>query len=254
MNWDADLFTIDLGNSNPHIGCFKKGNLTSLASWKDGVWDALLSSKRPICLANVGLAWAELHKGKQVTQVANFKNHGHFLDMHSDYEESIGDDRIVQAYFLYRKKLLTGEAPSLLLIDAGTFITLDFITQNGHHGGMIYPGPQTFLNSYTKGAHLPKLNAASLRDNFLMTPPGMGRSTQDSITQALKHYLREIPKSIHADNIVLTGGYAQLLLPVFREIKGVQVQVIPELIHTSLNYFYHQQHNGDKPVCAPSLV
>ena len=62
-----------------------------------------------------------------------------------------------------------------LIIDIGTCITYDLLTQNNYIGGQISPGVYMRLNSlYSDTANLPKLN-------FDIISQDIGKTTKDSI-------------------------------------------------------------------------
>ena len=147
-------------------------------------------------------------------------------------KKQIGKDRLFQAAFLYH--LYPNE--DLILIDAGTFITIDFINKNGFLGGYIFQGLKTFLAGYKKGARLPELNVAEISlDHF--HDKSIPISTKEAILGACTHYIKGIVETIklHLKNkkIIITGGEAK-----YFSAQISSAQVINHLIHYSLYYLY----------------
>ena len=64
------------------------------------------------------------------------------IKISTNYENSIGIDRQVLIYDLQKK----GSSKFSVIIDAGSFITVDFTKDNLHLGGYIFPGVKNFLN------------------------------------------------------------------------------------------------------------
>ncbi|MDX2108682.1 MAG: type III pantothenate kinase [Verrucomicrobiota bacterium] len=91
-----------------------------------------------------------------------------------DEPRTVGQDRIaagLAAKFYH-------PLPSIVL-DMGTAVTCDWISERGYEGGLIAPG-LAIMASYMheKTAQLPLLDPSDLR-----TPPGLGRNTVDQMKQ-----------------------------------------------------------------------
>jgi len=237
------IVTYDLGNSNPHLGLFIEGKLQSIRTegdffshfpkdeWKN--WTFLLSQ-----VGKPNQYSLHLTEAKKTFTVKDFRKNNLMGSMPIHYQESLGDDRLIQAFYLFENS----KANTILFIDAGTFITIDFINrsnQEGFLGGYIFPGLKTFLNSYERGAQLPGLTVDNIPWNKLDLP----HSTNEAILAATKIYLESILKNFiqNSNNdieIVLTGGDATKVSDILNSISRNQFSIQPELIHHALFYAY----------------
>ena len=141
------LITIDNGNTHPNVGIFNNGVLQSvvpLDQYTQNPDDYIL-------VASVGYALPI----KSNFDLKSKRTKTHFFDMKVHYSETLGDDRLIASYGLF-KKMKKNE--KILLIDAGTFITTDLITDDGFQGGYIFPGISRFLKTYSESAQLPSLS------------------------------------------------------------------------------------------------
>ena len=161
---------------------------------KHNVNDVIISSVRDKVYANFGIKTLYL-------------NHLTRLPITINYEtpETLGNDRIanlVAASVLYPNK-------NILIIDAGTCITIDFIDQNKeYHGGRISPGIEMRYKSLHKfTSNLPKLTISN-------TALQIGKDTNSSIVSGVeKGVVAEIEtiiddfKNENEDLfVILTGG------------------------------------------------
>lgn len=224
------LITIDNGNTFPTVGIHTSSKLEeviALASYQAEKNDYVL-------ISNVG---------KPLSIKASFdlkskRSKNAFFDMPVDYSESLGDDRLISSYHIF-KKIFGSE--KILIIDAGTFITCDLISSKGFLGGHIFPGINRFLESYGNSAQLPTLKKEDLKNFALGTNHTLPHNTQEAILAAaiiyLQSSLEKIIKTHSPDRIVLTGGSAL-------EIKNLISLKVPfeldhHLIHLALSTLYH---------------
>ena len=119
--------------------------------------------------------------------------------------ERTGIDRILNCkagYFLF--------GSPLIVVDMGTAVTIDFVSEKGEFaGGIIIPGPKLWLSSLTE---------TSLRTevDFGMKTGLIGKDTEKSITSGLKYGLSSAINGIvkimmerySVSKVVLTGGWA----------------------------------------------
>lgn len=133
------------------------------------------------------------------------------LPIKLNYEtpETLGKDRIAGAVGGFMQFPHT----PLLIVDVGTALTIDYISDDGvFQGGIISPGPvirYKALHQFT--GKLPLLEPV---DN----PPGIGKSTAGSIQagvqQGILHeingYINQYQKMYPALKVILTGGFAYL--------------------------------------------
>jgi type III pantothenate kinase len=230
------IVTIDNGNSNPHFRIYEDGKASSPKPLVE-----LQKENAIYIISQVGKNNSTLDSlESKLISFNKFRLANSFLSMPVSYSKSLGVDRLYQAYYLYKNSKLPQ-----ILIDAGTFITIDLITKNGFEGGFIFPGEKTFLESYSKGANLPTLTLDQLnwqnKDEIPVT-------TEEAILVACKNYLRNTYKDIiekHRDvSIALTGGncqkHATLIQDIFPESE---IEITPHLIHDSLYEIYCETKN-----------
>jgi type III pantothenate kinase len=158
-------------------------------------------------------------------------SHKSKLPFSVEYEtpETLGTDRIAAVAGAY--KLSPGS--EVLVIDAGTAITYDFLSAGIYKGGNISPGlTMRFkaLNKFTE-----KLPLVSLKNSFTIP----GRNTNDAIaagvitgvTYEINEYIRTFKKK-HIDfKIILTGGDSEFL----KDKINYQIKYMPDIVIDGLN-------------------
>ena len=130
-----------------------------------------------------------------------------------DTPHTLGQDRLAAS--VGAKKLCEHE--NLLIIDAGSAITYDFVTEKGEYvGGNIAPGIKmrfTMLQRMTK-----KLPLVEVDENELI--PLFGKNTRDAIAAGVirgiayevKGYMRTLSEKVPHFRTFLTGGNAPFIL------------------------------------------
>jgi type III pantothenate kinase len=237
------IVTYDLGNSNPHLALFVEGKLQSIRSEMDFFSHFAQSEWEnwTFVLSQVGKSnqySLNIKKAQKAYSVKDFRNNHRIGNMPIHYQETLGDDRLIQAYYLFQKS----SAKKILLIDAGTFITIDFINrseQEGFMGGYIFPGINSFLKSYERGAQLPGLTP----DKISWEKNELPHSTNEAILSATKIYIESLlsyfNQILDEDfEIVLTGGDAFRLNEILKLKASIHCSIQPELIHHALFYAY----------------
>lgn len=228
------IITVDNGNTNPHVGIFQDEKLVQIIPLKD--YSPLPDDY--ILISDVGAPLTF----KPSFDLKTKWHHKKFFDMPLNYSETLGEDRLITAYALFKQLRLSEK---ILAIDAGTFITMDLIDESGFSGGFIFPGIRTFLSSYKKGFHLPELRE---KTDFELS--GLPHSTEEAILGAVEIYLisilENIIKKTSPDRIVLTGGSYELIKnKIFKINSEVQLETNPHLLHSSLFWIY-QHHLRSK--------
>ena len=230
------ILTLDNGNTNPHVGLFKNRKLLEVIPLSHLADSANLMNeeKIKIIISDVGKS-IDLPKNivleRPPLKISKLRENKSFLKMPVNYTETLGEDRLCQSYFAFK----TSQVFPTVVVDAGTFTTVDFIDEQGLQGGLIFPGAKTFLNSYGKGQNLPLL---SLEENTsTKTLIKLPQDTDLAIKKGLEVFLRSIYDFVLNDlcpkNVILTGGLAHTLLPFFKNGK-LKVQLEPYYIHNSL--------------------
>lgn len=246
------LITIDNGNTHPHVGFFQHKKLQQVFSLEEfsrkSLWKKGPYRDSPIVLSHVGknLPFIKTLKSR-IFDLHQFKSKKFFLRMPFNYTSTLGDDRLYQSYYIFHKNKLRQKTS--LLIDAGTFTTIDRITAAGAEGGFIFPGTQVFLNAYRAGNHLPQLQSKDVSFGLRLSTP---HSTEEAILKAAQIYSRSLYLEIFRlypdiQEIILTGGsathHAKILktldLPAGLRLR-LRLRQDKHLIHKSMAIIYDQ--------------
>ena len=159
-------------------------------------------------------------------------SHKSLLPFKIDYDtpETLGPDRIAAVAGAFN--MFPGE--EVLVIDAGTAITFDFLSGSVYKGGNISPGlTMRFkaLNKFTS-----KLPLISSVESFTFP----GRNTTDAIlagvitgvTYEINEYIRTFENN-HTDfKIILTGGDSEFL----KNKINYHITYMPDIVIDGLNY------------------
>jgi len=159
-------------------------------------------------------------------------SHKSRLPFRIEYETpgTLGPDRIAAVAGAY--SYFPGE--EILIIDAGTAITFDYLSANIYKGGNISPGLAMRFRALHKFTG--KLPLVSPADNY--TSPG--KNTIDAImagvitgvSYEINEYIRTFEKK-HTDNkVILTGGDGEFL----KNKIDYQSRYMPDIVIDGLNY------------------
>lgn len=229
------VFTLDLGNSNPHVGYFESGKLLEVMTWNEfrRKWPADKLSTQQLIKSQVGNNPEGLEGYLAFCQAVPRLEKMRFLDMPVFYSETLGLDRLYQAYLAYKKFSNKG---AVAVIDAGTFITMDLIDSKGFQGGYIFPGLTPFLSSYRQGSQLP-----ALKLDHWQTTENLPQTTEAAILQATQFYLQKIVSGFldqtSPAKLILTGGAHGLIETALKNeklLKKFEVMTEPHFIHEAL--------------------
>jgi type III pantothenate kinase len=159
-------------------------------------------------------------------------SHKSKLPFKMEYEtlETLGTDRIAAVAGAYR--VFCGK--NVLIIDAGTAITFDFIIGNSYKGGNISPGIDMrfrALNNFTG-----KLPLIEKSPDFSFP----GKNTTDAIlagviagvTYEINEYIRTFKKRHKNIKIIMTGGDSGFL----KERLSNKTHYMPDIVIDGLNY------------------
>ncbi|MBQ7192550.1 MAG: type III pantothenate kinase [Paludibacteraceae bacterium] len=133
----------------------------------------------------------------------------------NDYEspDTLGLDRLAAAV----GAVAMCPNKDLLIIDAGSAITYDVVTANGHYlGGNIAPGLK--MRFYALHHRTKKLPMVDVSENSLI--PLFGKNTHDAIVAGVvrgvafevKGYIRALQTQGTEPTVMLTGGHAPYIL------------------------------------------
>ncbi len=204
---------VDIGNTFTKLGVSDKTNkITNLVSFTNNnqqIYDYIVSySIKNAIISNVGsnnFKLIELLKNLEIPSI--FFNHKTPIPIKNLYStpETLGVDRlaaIVGAFSLFKNK-------NILIIDAGTALTIDFINEKAEYlGGNISPGIEMrfkALNKFTS-----KLPLVSKSNNFNY----IGNSTKNAIISGVQQgmineiegYINNFSKKYKNLKVILTGG------------------------------------------------
>ena len=148
---------------------------------------------------------------------------------------AVGQDRLVGAY---AAKTLYG-CPALI-VDFGTAITFDVVSQKGHYeGGIIVPGIRLSAESlFSKTALLPRV------DKIRRPKSLIGKTTRDSILSGIFHgyaamsdgLIQAISQGFQTKpKVVVTGGHTELMNSY---MKRKVDKVDPHLVFHGMSLLY----------------
>ena len=149
-----------------------------------------------------------------------------------EYEtpETLGPDRIAAVAGAFN--VFTGS--DVLIIDAGTALTFDFLSDNIYKGGNISPGLSMRFRALNKFTD--RLPLVSPTEYFTFP----GRNTTDAIragvitgiTYEINEYIRTFEKKRTHFKIILTGGDSEYL----KDKIDYEVTCMPDIVTDGLNY------------------
>lgn len=168
-----------------------------------------------------------------------------------DTPQTLGQDRLAAA--VGAKSLCPDE--NLLIIDAGSAVTYDFVSDKGEYmGGNIAPGLKmrfTMLQRMTK-----KLPLVEVEENELI--PLFGKNTRDAIAAGVirgiayevKGYMRTLSEKVPHFQTFLTGGNAPYILNNVRTSRTEKrdIRVEKNLVLTGLNTILIFNKTAAKPL------
>jgi len=176
------IVAIDSGNTSSYVGVFRHGAIEKTyekTSYLELIELVLELDPAHIIVGSVNIPLSDFSRDLPVSKLFLLDHHTP-LPFRNLYETpaTLGLDRMALSAGAW------AEFPNrnILVIDAGSCITYDFVNEKGEYlGGGISPGLQLRLNSlhdYT--ANLPLVD---LKEN----PPLIGSSTEDSILSGIVH-------------------------------------------------------------------
>lgn len=183
----------------------------------------------------------EAFKKKSPQSYLEYKNHllnDSFLNMKINYAKTLGWDRLIQSYKLWN--ILKAEnLQSGLIIDAGTMTTLDIVsTEQGHLGGYILPGLNSYAGIFQVSKQLPTKNdlVLSLKNSQHTCIP---INTLDAITygywQSFLSLIKEIHNNYKLQKIIISGGDGEFWSKNLTQNKAFSA------ISTELNLLFPHQ-------------
>ncbi|MES2865103.1 MAG: type III pantothenate kinase [Bacteroidota bacterium] len=213
------ILTIDVGNTNIKVAVFKhvnlvekfvfqknefKNNFKNISKKYSNCTDAVLSSVGK--LDQTEILWLKKHYNLiEINQSSLFP----FKNLYGS-PKTLGVDRMVLA----AGAVLLYPNQNALIIDAGTCVTYDFITnENKYLGGAISPGLRLryeSLHNFT--ARLPLLEK-KLPENFIgnNTEEAIHSGVVNGLCNEIEGFVSEYSVKNEQFTIILTGGDANFL-------------------------------------------
>jgi len=211
---------LDIGNTKVKWGLFSNDRTPEFGECESAHFPPkALGGKKP---KSVVYASTHAHTGKLISAFASASLVQNMRELPFEFKtkyttpETLGEDRI--AAVIGALKLFPDK--NVLIVDAGSCITYDFVGEDGvHEGGMISPG----LHMRLKAMHqfTGKLPLAEVPE----TPNPLGRSTAEAIGQGALmgcvyeiesyiSYLQYQNKNLHT---ILTGGDGKLFVKFIKK-------------------------------------
>lgn len=234
----AYQLAIDVGNSRSKIGLFQDRDLVQLVTFKneDLSQNSLLFSEFEINRVIVSSVNEVAEKSLKIeTHYSNvlYLNYKTNLPISLGYEspETLGKDRI--AAVVGAQKSISSS--NLLVIDAGTCITYDFLTKGVYLGGAISPGIQMRLkamNDFTNKLPLIDWGRAKRPQTIGKTTiTSMLSGTINGIIGEMQGFINDYLKQYPELQTVITGGDANFFE---KELKN-GIFADPNLVLKGLN-------------------
>ena len=151
-----------------------------------------------------------------------------------NYSDTLGEDRLISAFYTY-KNFKTNS----LVIDAGTFVTIDVVTTKGFEGGYIIPAAETYFEAYQNGENLKDFTLSAT------TSAGLPHDTEKAMAgsyQAFAALVRELIREHQIQKVLITGGGSALWSELLAGMEAPPVvETHPDLIHSALLYWMTTQ-------------
>lgn len=152
-----------------------------------------------------------------------------------DSPKTLGVDRIALASAAIKKY----PNQNVLVLDAGTCITYDFINSKGEYfGGAISPGVQMRYNAlHTFTANLPLLKPKTIK-NFIGadTNNSIHSGVVNGVSNEIDGIIKQYQKKYSDLTVVLTGGDTYFLSKQLKSVIFAHPNFVLEGLHTILTY------------------
>ncbi len=206
---------VDIGNTLIKATFFKSSKIEKKYSFEKSktkkLYELLDSSNiEKIFISNVG-SQIDTLKLSKYKKVLHFKENLKIpLKLNYRDKNKLGKDRI--AAMVGARKLFP--AKNLLVIDIGTCITMDVLTNDGIFlGGRISPGIQLRYKSLSFTQQLPFLNFVYNKDIYGNdTESSIHTGIQRSIISEIRDFNSELLKQLNILYVIITGGDMNFLL------------------------------------------
>ena len=228
---EHDLFTVDFGNTNTSLVQWIK-NKPFIKSNEEIKTDAKLIVSN-VTKRSLSVESASIYTIRQ-------KGMTSFGKMPSSYGMRAGTDRLVFAYFAFAKINSSADLERLLIIDSGTFSTIDVVSRSGFEGGVIIPGIKILDSSFHSGENLNTPNKES-GQAFEQYPFKNSISTlNNSSWFILESTILRIVSEQKINQILVTGGNGEVLKDRLLSL-GITSTYDPLFVHRGIYAFYKNE-------------
>ena len=228
------ICTFDYGNTKEKGAVFHQEKLLkefSLKEFSQIVQEFNLNVKNTVIIECSVKSHTRLKTNIPTINVKELFKNKKFLEMKVDYAETLGMDRLVQAFYHYQN-----EQTNAAIIDSGTFTTIDFVDENGFKGGFILPGLEALKKNYQKGDLLKSHDIS-----YTTIEEDLPKETDSAMKNGL-HFsfispIIDILKSFNTSEIILTGGNTEYIKSAIENnssLKERKLIIDNQLIHKSL--------------------
>jgi len=229
---------VDIGNSSAKLAVFENGEKVSVSRTAElgvEILDKILKDHKvdkAIVSSVVNIPSTALELLSSRLSYIHILSYESGLPFTIEYEtpQTLGTDRI--AGIAGACNLFPNT--DLMVIDAGTAITYDFLTDGIYRGGNISPGLNTRLRSLHE--YTGRLPRVSLKENF----SNPGRNTEDAILAGvisgilyeINEYIRTFKKKHPDHKVIMTGGDGGFI----NGKTDFQLTYMPDIVIDGLNY------------------
>lgn len=240
-----NLLTLDFGNTHARAALFRNHELALSAAATEmpqklkelGLSltdvDGVLSQVK----ARDGLIDDWMKEGLPLTRLKDYWRGKKFAGMDVHYAQTLGEDRLIQAYWAFKN--LSG---TTLLLDAGTFFTMDIINGEGFAGGFILPGLKLLSEDLVAGEQLRpsswEIPSEILRNEAL---PDTTESALLGGAVAYAALIQRLMQRWSPTQIVISGGNADMIHHWLKVLTPtIPLHSKPDLVHWALKDWYQR--------------
>jgi type III pantothenate kinase len=229
---------VDIGNTSTKLAVFDKKKLITQFRSKEFSYEMFEKKLTPFKIDNAIISSVRVTPEYIIDLLSVNISFVHLLSYKSnlpfkieyDTPETLGTDRIAAVAGAFN--LFPGE--EVLVIDAGSAITYDFLSSGIYKGGNISPGLRMRFKALNKFTG--RLPLVSPSESF--TSPG--RNTNDAITAGvitgltyeINEYIRTFENKHVAFKVILTGGDCGFL----KDKINHHITYMPDIVIDGLNY------------------
>jgi len=245
-----NLLTFDFGNTRPHAALFRHGKLLEVGllgeveGWmkKHGLTFGDVSG----VISQVKTYESEmeplLQQGLLCERIKDYWRGEKFAGMPVHYAKTLGEDRLIEAWWAF-KHFTT----PTLLIDAGSFLTIDVVTKDGFVGGHILPGLKALSEMLSRGEQLAVGEFSSVGKE-LLSGEALPHTTPEALASGAIAYAALIQRLLlrwGIAQVVISGGDAGLVQAILGPLTPtLPLHVKGDLVHWALFEWYQRNIGG----------